>query len=296
MKKVLILTCLMCGLMATSSTLNAQIKTPAPSPMITIETAIGLTDVMIEYSRPSVKGRTIFAADGLTPFGKMWRTGANASTKISFSSDVKINGQTLPKGKYALYSKPGKAEWEMIFYKNTTHWGTPREWKAEDEALRFTARPQALPMMIETFTILPGNNKVNSADISIMWEKTMVSFTVETDVETPVLASIEKAMAGTSRGDYYTAARYYYDNGKDLSKAHGWVKKANEIDAKFWQLRLQSLIEAKMGDKKSAIATAKRSIEAAQAAGNEDYVRMNNKSITEWGGTAVDAMKSSKSK
>jgi len=291
MKKVLILTCLMCCLMASSFTLDAQIKTPAPSPLIKMETTIGLTDVMIEYSRPSAKGRTIFAANGLTPFDKMWRTGANASTKISFSSDVKVNGMELPKGKYALYTKPGKAQWEVIFYKNTTHWGTPREWKVEDEALRLKVNSQQLPMMVETFTILPGNSKVNSADINVMWEQTMIAFNVETDVDAPVMASIDKAMAGTSRGDYYTAARYFYDNGKDLSKAHMWVKKANDIDAKFWQLRLQSLIEAKMGDKKTAILTAKKSIEAAQAAGNDNYVRMNNKSITEWGGTAVGSMK-----
>lgn len=291
MKKVITLTCLMCCLLAASFTANAQIKTPAPSPKLKIETAIGLTDVMIEYSRPSAKGRTIFAADGLTPFGEMWRTGANASTKISFSTDVTVDGQALPKGEYALYTIPGKAQWDIIFYKNTTHWGTPREYKAEEEALRIKVASKKTSTFVETFTIMPSNSKMNSAHIDLSWENTMATFKVATEVDKAVLADIDRVMAGTSRGDYYTAARYYYDNGKDLKKAHNWVTKANEIDSKFWQLRLQSLIEAKLGDKSTAVATAKKSMEAAKAAGNMDYVRMNEKSIAEWTGKSMAPMK-----
>ncbi len=290
MKKVLTV-CFVCCFLAVSFTATAQIKTPAPSPLLKLETAIGLTDVMIEYSRPSAKGRTIFAMDGLTPFGSMWRTGANASTKISFSTDVMINGQELPKGKYAFYTVPGKAEWDVIFYKNTTHWGVPREYKKEEEALRVKVKSQKLPAHVETLTIITGNNQINSADIELLWEKTMVAFKVETNVDKSVMADIDKAMAGTSRGDYYTAARYFYDNNKDMSKAHMWIKEANKLDAKFWQLRLQSLIEAKMGDKSAAIATAKKSMEAAQAAENMDYVRMNQKSIAEWSGKSMSPMK-----
>lgn len=281
----------MCCLLAASFTANAQIKTPAPSPKLKIETAIGLTDVMIEYSRPSAKGRTIFAADGLTPFGEMWRTGANASTKISFSTDVTVDGQALPKGEYALYTIPGKAQWDIIFYKNTTHWGTPREYKAEEEALRIKVASKKTSTFVETFTIMPSNSKMNSAHIDLSWENTMATFKVATEVDKAVLADIDRVMAGTSRGDYYTAARYYYDNGKDLKKAHNWVTKANEIDSKFWQLRLQSLIEAKLGDKSTAVATAKKSMEAAKAAGNMDYVRMNEKSIAEWTGKSMAPMK-----
>ncbi len=287
MKKGIIYTFLSLCLLASSFSLNAQIKTPQPSPTLKMETTIGLTDVMIEYSRPNMKGRTIFAADGLVPFGETWRTGANASTKISFSSDVMIEGKEVKAGKYAVYTVPGKSSWEVILYKNTTHWGVPREWVATDEAARFSVPAKASANAVETFTIMPMNYTINSAQVVMMWDKTMAAFTVKSDVDKSVMKDIDIAMAGTSRGDYYTAARYFYDNDKDMTKALEWVKMANKKEAKFWQLRLQSLIEAKMGDKKSAIATANKSIEMAKTAGNMDYVRMNEKSIAEWGGKTM---------
>jgi len=294
MKKGIIYSFLSLCLLASSFTLNAQIKTPQPSPIMKIETTVGLTDVAIEYSRPSMKERTIFAADGLVPFGETWRTGANASTKISFSTDVKVEGKDVKAGKYALYTIPRKSSWDVIIYDNTTHWGVPREWDSTQEVARFNVPAKTSNTAIETFTVMPMNNTINSAEIAMMWDKTVAGFTIESDVDKSVMKDIDVAMAGTSRGDYYTAARYFYDNDKDMSKALGWIKQANQKDAKFWQLRLQSLIEAKMGDKTSAIASATKSMEMAKTAGNMDYVRLNEKSIAEWGGKVMDKMKGSK--
>jgi hypothetical protein len=295
MKKRIVYTFLSLCLLVSSISLNAQIKTPQPSPTMKMETMIGLTEVTIEYSRPSMKERTIFAADGLVPFGETWRTGANASTKISFSTDVTVEGKEVKAGKYAVYAVPGKTSWDIILYKNTTHWGVPREWIAADEVARVSVPAKSSGMTVETFTIMPMNNKINSAQIAMMWDKTVAAFTVSSDVDKSVMKDIDRAMAGTSRGDYYTAARYFYDNDKDMTKALEWIKMANKKDAKFWQLRLQSLIEAKMGDKKSAIASAMKSMEMAKTAGNMDYVRLNEKSIAEWGGGKVmDKMNGSK--
>ncbi len=291
MKKGIVYTFLSLCLLVSSISLNAQIKTPQPSPTMKMETTIGLTDVTIEYSRPSMKERTIFAADGLVPFGETWRTGANASTKISFSTDVTVEGKEVKAGKYAVYAVPGKTSWDIVLYKNTTHWGVPREWVAADEVARVSVPSSNSGMTVETFTIMPINNKINSAQIAMMWDKTVAAFTVSSDVDKSVMKDIDRAMAGTSRGDYYTAARYFYDNDKDMTKALDWIKMANKKDAKFWQLRLQSLIEAKMGDKKSAIASAMKSMEMAKTAGNMDYVRLNEKSIAEWGGKTMDSMK-----
>ncbi len=294
MKKGIIYTFLSLCLLVSSISLNAQIKTPQPSPTMKMETMIGLTEVAIEYSRPSMKERTIFAADGLVPFGETWRTGANASTKISFSTDVTVEGKAIKAGKYAIYAVPGKTSWDIILYKNTTHWGVPREWVATDEVARVSVPANNSGMTVETFTIMPMNNKINSAQIAMMWDKTVAAFTVTSDVDKSVMKDIDRAMAGTSRGDYYTAARYFYDNDKDMSKALEWIKMANKKDAKFWQLRLQSLIEAKMGDKKSAIASATKSMEMAKAEGNSNYVRLNEKSIAEWGGKVMKTMNGSK--
>lgn len=262
--------------------LNAQIKTPAPSPAAKVEQTVGLTKITIEYSRPSVKDRSIFAADGLVPYGKLWRTGANASTKIEFSDDVKIEGKELKAGKYALYMTPNAAEWKIVFYKNTSFWGTPDEYKVEDEALSISVKPQSIPMKFESMLFDVNNLKADQADIRLLWDKTMVSFKVEADSQDKVMKDIEKAMAGTTRGEYYVAARYYYDNDVDHDQAYEWVKKANNMEEKYWQLRLQALIEGKMAKYDAAIATAGKSTALAKEAGNDGYVKMNTESIAEW--------------
>lgn len=282
MRKSILTICIMV-LAACFITANAQIKTPAPSPSSKVEQKVGLTDVTIEYSRPGMKDREIFGS--LVPFGKMWRTGANASTKVSFSDDVKVGGVELKKGKYALYTIPGENEWTIVFYNKTGYWGTPgKEYTMEEDAARFTVKPQTLPMTIETMLFDINNIKSNTADINLMWENTLVSIPVEVEVDSKVMKDIKSAMGGTTRGEYYVAARYYYDNDKDMNQAHEWAVKANELDEKFWQLRLQALIEAKLGKYDTAIATANRSTELAKAADNADYPRMNSNSITEWRG------------
>lgn len=272
---------ILCLTFIVGTTVNAQIKTPAPSPSSKVEQAVGLTDVTIEYSRPGMKDRKIFG--DLVQYGELWRTGANASTKISFSDDVKVGGQDLKKGKYALYTIPGENEWAVIFYSNTSHFSTPGDKYSEDDvAAKVMVKPTKTGMPIETFTIDINHLRNQSASINMMWENTMISIPLEVEVNSRVEKDIARVLAGPGRGDYYTAARFYYDNDKDLKQAHAWAVKANEMDAKFWQLRLQSLIEAKLGKTDMAIETAKKSMEMAKTEGNMDYVRMNEKSIAEW--------------
>lgn len=274
---------LLCGLLSFS--LQAQIKTPAPSPMCEVKQTVGLSDFTIEYSRPSAKGRTIFAADGLVPFGGLWRTGANASTKVNFSDAVMIGGQEVPAGKYALYTIPNADEWTIIFHKNLNHWGTGgKAYKETEDQVRLTVKSKKTGYTVETFTMGFDNIKTDQCDLVILWENTMVNIPIKLDVDTRVMNNIEKVMSGVSRGDYYTAARYFYDNDKDMNQALTWVKKANAMDAKFWQLRLQSEIEAKMGNYTAAIKTAEKSKAAAFSADNEDYIRINEKNIAKWNG------------
>lgn len=271
--------------MVASYVLHAQVKTPQPSPHSTLSQVVGLTDVTIDYSRPSAKGRTIFG--DLVPFGKLWRTGANANTTISFSEDVVINGNTLKKGKYALYTEPKADMWEVIFYSTTDNWGTPENWNVNNVALSTNVDPISLSNYVDTFTIGVGNLTNDSATLDIAWEKTMVSikFTVPTDKA--AMASIEKTLAGPTAGDYFSAAQYYYNSNADMNKALEYVNKAialnKQEDVPFWHLRQKSLIQAKLGDKAGAIATAKLSLAGAEKAKNADYVKMNNDSIKEWG-------------
>lgn len=265
--------------------LNAQVKTPQASPSSKVEQVVGLTNVEIEYSRPGVKGRTIYG--DLVPFGKHWRTGANANTTIFFSNDVQINGKELSKGKYAVYTLPKADSWDVIFYNDTNNWGLPQNWDDSNVALSTTVKPETLSNSVETFTIEVNNITNNNATLDIIWEKTKVSVPFVVPTQDLAMASIEKALAGPSMGDYYSAAQYYYQADKDMNKALLWINNAVSMtpagsDTPFWYLRLKSLIQAKLGDKKGAIETAKYSLQGAKKAGNTDYEKMNKDSIAEW--------------
>ncbi|MES2811773.1 MAG: DUF2911 domain-containing protein [Bacteroidota bacterium] len=265
-----------------SLTVQAQIKVPQASPKSTITQTVGLTDVEIEYSRPSARGRVIFG--DLVPFGQVWRTGANANTTISFSDDVVINGATLKKGKYALYVSPKADEWEVIFYTTTDNWGTPEKWDEAKVALKANAKTELLNRNIETFTIGINNTDNNFAHLEFAWEKTLVALKFEVPTQKIANASIDKALGGPSAADYFSAAQYYFNSNGDLNKALTYVNKAYEMNERkpFWYTRLKSQIQAKLGDKKGAIETAKISLAAAEVAKNADYVKMNQDSIAEW--------------
>ena len=268
-----------------SMTLSAQlIQTPQPSPSAKMEQTVGLTNVTVEYSRPSMKGRSIFG--NLVPYDKLWRTGANKNTTVTFSDNVTIGGKELKAGSYAIFTKPGEAVWEVIFYSDTNNWGTPQKWDDSKVALMTKAQVQEMPMPIETFTITVDDLHNNGATLGMLWENVYVGvpFTVPTQEKT--VKSIETVMSGPSANDYYAAASYYYDEGKDLEKAKEWIDKAVAMDKEgraFWVMRKQSLIYAMLGDKQGAIEAAKRSLASAEAAKNADYVKLNKDSLKEWG-------------
>jgi hypothetical protein len=268
-----------------SYVLNAQVKTPQPSPHSSLTQVVGLTEVTIDYNRPSAKGRIIFG--DLVPFGELWRTGANANSTVSFSEDVIINGATLKKGKYALFTTPKADMWEVVFYTDTDNWGTPEVWDANKVAVLVNVDPVALNNAVESLTISVGNLTNDSATLDIAWEKTMASVKFEVPTKKAAMSSIEKTLAGPTAGDYYSSGVYLFQSNGDLNKSLEYVNKAISMvktgdDVPFWQLRQKSLIQAKLGDKAGAIATAKLSIAGAEKAKNNDYVKMNNDSIKEW--------------
>ncbi len=250
------------------------IKTPAPSPGQTIKQDFALSSVEVTYSRPAAKGRKIFG--DLVPFGKMWRTGANSQTLITFGEDVTVGGKAVKAGKYSILSVPGKTEWEIILAKPET---SVFNYKAENEVTRFTAKASTLPMNVENFMILFGAQTSNSVNMSIIWENTEVEFPIVADIDSKIMADIDKAMNVDSK-PYFAAASYYFDNGKDLTKALAWANRA--VDAQpdaYWIAHLKAKIQAKAGDKAGAIATAKKSLELATKGNNPDYVTLNEKLI-----------------
>ncbi len=261
---------------------EAQLRTPQSSPKTTINQVVGLTDVEITYSRPSAKGRVVFG--NLIPFGKVWRTGANENTIVSFSDDVIIDGKTLKKGKYSLFTIPKIESWDVIFYKTTDNWGNPEEWKEENIALKTSVKPETLNKSVETFTIGISGLDNNYASLEMYWENSYAAVKFEVPTQQKATANIEKVLAGPSAGDYFSAAQFLYQSNGDATKAFAHVNKALELtkEKPFWYNRLKSLIQAKLGDKKGAIETAKTSLAAAEIAKNQDYVKMNKDSIAEW--------------
>ncbi|MEO2061807.1 MAG: DUF2911 domain-containing protein [Christiangramia sp.] len=279
MKKLLLLVVFA----AFGSALSAQVMAPQPSPTGKIEQKVGLTDVTIEYSRPGMKGRSIFG--DLVPYGQVWRTGANANTKITFGDDVKIGGKDLKKGTYAIYTIPNQDSWEVMFYSKSDNWGVPQEWDDSAVALKAEASVSTLPFDMETFTIMIDDLSNDSGVIEFIWADKVASLPFQVPTEQKTMVSIERTMSGPTANDYFAAASYYHDSGKDLDKAYEWVSEAVKMagDDAYWMLRKKSLIEAEMGKKDAAIATAKRSLAAAKKAGNPDYVKMNEDSLKEWG-------------
>lgn len=260
---------------------NAQLA-PQPSPMGKLEQTVGLTDLSIHYSRPSKKGRVIFG--DIVPFGEVWRTGANENTKFT-NSDVLIFGKdSLKPGTYALYTKPTKESWDLIFYTDVTNWGTPEVWDEKKVALKVSAKPTASKDVVETFTIsIDGLESVNGATLTLKWDQTTVAFPFKVATDSKVMANINKALAGPSADDYFSAASYYLENKKDLKKALEWATKASDLNPEaFWILRTKSLIQAELGDKKGAIESAKKGLALSEKTKYDNYTKMFNESLKEW--------------
>jgi len=278
MKKFTILICAV----LLSFTGHSQLEVPQPSPASKLKQTVGLTEVTVKYSRPSMRGRTIFG--NLVPYDKIWRTGANARTTISFSDDVMISGQEVKAGTYAIFTKPGTTSWEIYFYDEVDGGGTPREWDDSKVVAKATSEVYAMPDDVQTFTITMDNLNNNGATLGLIWEKTYVGVPFEVPTQAKADKSIDAVLAGPTGGDYFQAAYYYYTEKRDLAKAKEWIDKAvASNDKAFWVMRQQSLIYAALGDKAGAIKAAKKSLEVAEAAGNADYVKMNKDSLKEWG-------------
>ncbi len=269
-----------------SAQLLAQIQTPASSPTGNINQRVGLTDIEIEYSRPGIKDRVIFG--DLVKYGEIWRTGANASTKISFSEDVKLAGQEVAAGRYAIYTIPGTEEWAFVLYSDLSLGGNIAKYKSENEVLKVKIKPEKLPMKVETLTFDVGYLRKSSAILSLMWEDTRISIPLQADYDAKVMAQIEQKMENPlseAYGIYAGAANYYYSENKDLNKALEWMNAALEIDpSAFWNVHTKAKIQAGLKDYEAAIKTAEASLEMAKA--NEDggfgYVKLNTDAIAEW--------------
>lgn len=261
----------------TMLTINAQtIKTPPASTTQTIKQDLGVGSVELYYSRPNIKGRKVFG--DLVPFGKVWRTGANQATTLTFSEEVNINGTKVPAGKYGLVSIPEKSEWTLILTKQLDV-TNPAAYKQENDVVRVKAKTNTIAAPLETFTMQFANVKASGADLQIAWENTAVTLPIATDVDKTVMTQIDNIMNKDNR-PYYQAGLYYLESGKDLKQALTWLDKATEQqpDA-FWIHHQKANALVKLGRKEEAKQAAQKSMELAKKQNNADYVSLNEKLI-----------------
>jgi Protein of unknown function (DUF2911) len=260
------------SMMVMGAAVNAQaLTTPQPSPTQTIKQNFGIGSIELNYSRPGAKGRKVMG--DLVPFGKVWRTGANAATTLTFSDDVTIGGKEVKAGKYGLLTIPGAEMWTIIISKDATV-NQPANYKQENDVVRLSAVVVAMPFAVENFTINFGDITGSSCNVQMMWEKTYLQFAITTGTDDKVMKQIDNAMNKDNK-PYFNAASYYYDNGKDLNQALGWVNTALETNKEaFWMYLLKARIHKKLGDKAAAKAAATTCKELAEKAKNDDYAKM----------------------
>jgi hypothetical protein len=254
-----------------------NLEFPSASPPATLKQRVGVTDIVINYSRPSTKGRKIFG--GLVPYGQVWRTGANQATKISFSTPVKINGTSLAAGEYELFSIPGEQEWTVIFHKPMSQWGA-YTYDQKNDVARVAVKAITTPVSVETFSISLTEIRDESATLYFSWDKVRVPMKLEVDVAATLIPQIEQVMASDATNKpYFPAAMYYLDHDLDLNKAAKWFDAAIAAQPNgFYIVHHKARLLAKQGDKAGAVAAAKKSIEIAETVGGpvrDEYVRLN---------------------
>ncbi len=259
-------------LLASVSFSEAQVKMPAPSPTQSLKQDFSLSSVEVSYSRPAAKDRKIFG--DLVPYGKLWRTGANAATTIRFNEPVAVSGKRVDTGTYALYTIPGEDNWEVILNKGTGNWGVDG-YKEADDVVRVKVPAYKLKNEAENFTMQFDNIKPESMELHIMWDKTGVALPITVSIKDKLRTNIESALQSDKK-PYWQAAQFYNEWDKNHAKALENISKAIDGNPKaFWMHLYKARIQKDMGDKAGALASSQKSLELAREAKNDDYVKLN---------------------
>jgi len=266
-----------CVLFLTSDLLFAQnLETPRPSPNATITQTVGVSHITIDYSCPGVKDRIIWGE--LVPFGKIWRTGANEVTSITFDDPVEINGNTLEAGTYGIHTLPGEKEWQIIF-SGDTEVDAGSQFDEKKEVLRINVVPEEAPFlerMAFTFT----NTTDNKTTANLLWEKLRVSFDLSVDTEELML---KKSREMLSWGPSTQAATYCLSNDVNLDEGFRWIKASVLLDEVYWNTRILAQYQNKLGMKSEAISTMEKAIELGSKMESApfDYERMKEM-LADW--------------
>ncbi len=261
-----------------TSSVKAQLRTPALSPAATVIQTVGLTEIKIEYSRPHVRNRIIFGDQGIVPYGEFWRTGANAATKITFSDPIMIANKALKKGSYTLLTKPGSSIWTVYFYPyESSNWNS---YATKSPVLSIEIEAQKNNLKTESFTIALNNVTMDSTTLDFIWENTSISIPIVTQNKDKILQNIKKVLSGPSDSEYFRAALYLHETKQDLTNALNYVQKVTKgPNPRFFQVYREALILKDLNRKKEALMVAQKSLELSQKSKNKDFVRLNQKLI-----------------
>jgi hypothetical protein len=283
-----------------------QLVLPRESQRAEVTQIVGDTKVTIVYHRPNIRGRKVWGeaptnassnattldtnnrpADApLVAYGHVWRTGANENTTFEISNDVKINGQTLPAGKYGLHTIPTQNEWTVIFSKINNAWGS-FTYNPKDDQLRITAKPQKGEFQ-ESMWIGLENIKATTADVVIRWENVRLPFTIDVgDVRGRTLANIRQHIANLKADDFrtpITGANWILSEKMtaNYEEALGWVDKSLSIRETFGGLSAKAQILAAMGKKQEAIASAEKAIQVGKAANPPANTANLERMLADW--------------
>ena len=264
-----------CLLLCFNLCYSQRLKTPTLSPFSKISQQVGLTDVTLEYSRPSAKGRVVFGE--LVPYNKVWRTGANAATKITFKEVAKIGGQTVLPGSYAIYTIPGEDLWTIIIHSNTTLRSIAGDaYKSADDIFRFEVKPIKTMNYVESFTMQFASLTSDSLELQLVWENTLISIPMKLEVASQIeqqMTEFMKTPESIPHRTYFEAAQYYSNNGKDLNEALDFIDKALEKSPENFRYGLlKAKIQAKNNDGEGALITVKIAYQWAKNKNNANYI------------------------
>jgi hypothetical protein len=264
---------------AMSTPAYSQFKAPALSPTAKISQDFSLSSIEVSYSRPSMRGRKIFG--DVIPYNRVWRTGANAPTKVKFNEEVDFAGVRVKPGEYSLYTIPGKEKWTIVLNTGTSTW-TANGYSKEDDVARISVRPDFTPTEVQTFTINISDITLSTCKLEMTWERTKIAIPITARNNETVETSIDKAI-NHPQVPYFQAANYYFETNQKLELARNYVNKAVEADPKaFYAWYLKARIDKKLGNYEDAVMAAKKSMEMAKGNANEyEYLHNNQKIIDE---------------
>ena len=244
------------------------------SPRVVSTYEIGLGEVVVSYGQPSQRGRKLYGTGGVIPYSTLWRTGANAATKLTFSENVTIEGIELLKGEYAVLSEIDADKWTVMLYNYTkSSWSA---YVSETPKLKVSLPHTVMHDNAESLNIGVSHVNLDRGKLYIQWGKRKVEMDIVADSHSKVMKNIEKTVQGTSSNEYFLAALYLHEKNIELETALKYIRKVTSSEsALFFHFYREAVILKDLGREDEMKAAASRALASARQAGNDDFIRLN---------------------